>query len=92
MKITSIATAFAILGTAFAAAAPPPSYGGKCISQQEGEAWLQKFIGVLGKTDPNAQTTANKIIADNFVEYSNSILSLQGLPVSKSSNPTPNHH
>ncbi|KAF2170891.1 hypothetical protein M409DRAFT_18863 [Zasmidium cellare ATCC 36951] len=86
MKITILTTALAMLCTASAAATnnnPPPSYGGgKCVSQQEGQNFLQKFIGVLGRTDPNYAATAQKIIADDFVEYSNSILSLQGLPLS----------
>ncbi|KAK4501554.1 hypothetical protein PRZ48_007363 [Zasmidium cellare] len=94
MQITLLTTALAILGTASAAATnpppsygnnppPPPSYGGgKCVSQKEGQDFLNKFIGVLGRTDANYASTAQKIIADDFVEYSNSILSLQGLPIS----------
>ncbi|GIZ41091.1 hypothetical protein CKM354_000440700 [Cercospora kikuchii] len=53
------------------------SYG-QCISPEEGLQWLDQFISVLGHTAPNLEETANQIIADQFTEISNSILSLQG--------------
>ncbi|KAF7193850.1 hypothetical protein HII31_04740 [Pseudocercospora fuligena] len=54
---------------------------GQCLSSQEAQQWLQKFLGVFSKTDPNRMQTANQIIADNFAVYSNSIRSLQGQPL-----------
>lgn len=50
----------------------------QCLSEEEAQQWLKSFIGVLGQTDPNRNQTADEIIADQFVEYSNSILSLSG--------------
>lgn len=78
MKFSIIASAIAL---ASVGSASPAGQYPQCISQQEAEQYIKSFIGVLGQTDKNAAQTADKIIADDFVEYSNSILSLQHKPV-----------
>ncbi|USW57437.1 hypothetical protein Slin15195_G107560 [Septoria linicola] len=63
----------------------PHGQNGQCITPQEGKEWLDKFISVLGRTAPNVEQTANEIIADQYIEISNSIQSLQGKPLSSES-------
>ncbi|KAF2164454.1 hypothetical protein M409DRAFT_56716 [Zasmidium cellare ATCC 36951] len=61
-----------------------PSAGGNCVSQQEAELFIQRFISIVTHQSSDlgdAQTTAEQIIGEDWVEYSNSILSLQGLPL-----------
>ncbi|KAF7197490.1 hypothetical protein HII31_01300 [Pseudocercospora fuligena] len=86
MKFSLIASAIAL---ATSVVASPPGYSSapsQCITQKEAEAYIKTFIGVLGQTDKHAAKTADKIIADDFVEYSNSILSLQHKTIAPSDN------
>ncbi|EME77670.1 uncharacterized protein MYCFIDRAFT_200130 [Pseudocercospora fijiensis CIRAD86] len=81
MKFSIVASAL-IFGLAIAApAADALHWPSICLSQPEANAYIQKFIGVFGRIDPNARQTGEKILADDFMEYSNSIRSLQDLPV-----------
>lgn len=60
-------------------------YPGKCISQADANQLVDRFISVLGHYDSDlgdSATTANAILADNYSEISDSILSLTGEPVS----------
>lgn len=78
--------------TAFATAALAiPQWGNwgcpqdQCISQDDANRLVDRFISVLGHYDSDigdAATTANAILADSYREISDSILSLEGLPVS----------
>ncbi|EME81323.1 uncharacterized protein MYCFIDRAFT_88023 [Pseudocercospora fijiensis CIRAD86] len=77
MKFSLIVSAIALASSAMASPPGYSSWPSQCITQKEAEAYIKTFIGVLGQTDKNAAQTADKIIADDFVEYSNSILSLQ---------------
>lgn len=78
MKLAILTSCLALASSIAAASI---SSSDACMSQKDAEAYIQTFIGVLGKTDPNASDTANKIIADNFVEKSESINALKGTPV-----------
>ena len=56
----------------------------KCYTHEEAEDFVSQFEGILnhkGSTYGNATATAEALLADEFVEYSNSILSIEGLPV-----------
>lgn len=91
MKFSIVASALT-LGLATAApAADAQHWPGLCLSKPEADAYIQKFIGVFGRTDPNARQTGEKILADDFMEYSNSIRSLQDLPVGNLPNATLAH-
>jgi hypothetical protein len=55
---------------------------------------VNKYISILQNQTYNGQSpvaTANQIIASNYVEYSDSILSLEKAPVSTSLTPPPSH-
>lgn len=63
-----------------------PTYGSQgqqCITPEEGQEWLEKFISILSHTTPDIDQTANELIADQYLEVSNSIFSLQGKKVSE---------
>jgi hypothetical protein len=55
----------------------------KCIQQWEANDIVAQFISILQHYDvPAANVTAQALLADNFQEISDSILSLEGQPVS----------
>lgn len=63
----------------------PQGSRSSCLSEQEAQLFIQRLSGVLDQTgsdlgDVNA--TAQAIAAEDYIEYSGSILSVQGLPVS----------
>lgn len=87
MKFTQITATLALAASAIASPTWP-SWNGcpsdNCISQTDAETLVKRFIGVLsheGSDLGNASVTANAILADNYKEISDSILSLEGLPV-----------
>ena len=55
----------------------------KCLSEDQANDIVSQFIVGLTKTPdvPAANTTLQALLADDFEETSDSILSLQGLPV-----------
>lgn len=83
MKTTLFAS---VLAFALSALASPVDERGlfNCVSQQDANTFVSNFATVLAHQNSSLgtpQQTANILLADNFVEYSNSVLSLQGLPV-----------
>ncbi|EMF09223.1 uncharacterized protein SEPMUDRAFT_110745 [Sphaerulina musiva SO2202] len=66
------------------------SQGQQCITPEEGQEWLEKFISILSHTTPDIDQTANELIADQYLEVSNSIFSLQGKKLSVESVSAPN--
>lgn len=84
MRSSTIAAAAAVIGSAFA---QPWGHGGlwggkgdstKCLNYDSAKYLAEGFQGLIV-----AYTTANaeKLLANDLVDYSNSILSLQGLPL-----------
>jgi len=79
MKFSTIASGLAL---ASAAAASPLQ---RCLTQQQGNTIVNKFISILEDKSYNGQSanaTAEALIANDYVEISDSILSLEGAPVS----------
>jgi hypothetical protein len=55
-----------------------------CLSQDDTNQILGDFIAVLGHTDIDAANeTAQVLLADGFVEISDSVLALRGRPVNQ---------
>ena len=77
MKFTIVATALALASTALAAP-------GKCVSLTEAKAIVNRYVGIqtqAGSDFGNATETAEKLLVTNYQEISDSILSLEKLPV-----------
>lgn len=78
MKFAVFASALALTSTASAAAV-------RCLNTQSATKIVNRFIGIQNKQGSdlgNAAVTADRLIANNYKEYSDSILMLQGKPVS----------
>jgi hypothetical protein len=81
MKLFTVITAF--VAAASAAALPAPEQRWDCIPQWKAEKIVSQFIEILQHPDiPAANATAQALLADDFQEISDSILSLEGAPVS----------
>lgn len=85
MKFTVVA---AIAAFAASAAAAPEVATEKrwfgCLNQWQAETIVNKYISILEGSDYNGQSpnvTADQIIAEDYTEYSDSILSLEKAPV-----------
>jgi len=53
-----------------------------CLSQSEAESIVSQYSSLLSHSDPTtANATAQALLADDYVEISDSILSLEGLPL-----------
>lgn len=87
MKLTSI-----VLGLAAATPTALATPGGRwhggghgyCLSYYEAETIVNKFISILENVDYKGQSpavTAKQVVAEDYIEYSDSILSLEGAPV-----------
>lgn len=64
----------------------PQGLRSTCLTEQEARQFVERFSGVLDQTGSDlgdTNVTARALVAEDFVEYSNSILSVQGLPVSR---------
>lgn len=75
------ATLAFIVGCVSAAFAYPLQ---ECLSQSEASTIIDKFISILdgqGYDGQSANATAISLIADDYIEISDSILSLTGRPV-----------
>ena len=58
----------------------------KCLSQSEAESIVDQYASILTHSDvTSANATAQALLDDNYTEISDSILSLEGQPVSQSS-------
>jgi len=78
MKSTLVATALGLAAAVFAA---PQA----CLTQRQANRLVNRFIGILdhqGSDLGDANATAQALIADDYQEISDSILSLEGAPVS----------
>lgn len=78
MKFTTVAAATLALATsAFAA----PTWS-NCLAQSEAESIVNRYISILTHSDiQTANATAQALLADDYEEISDSILSLEGQPV-----------
>lgn len=79
------ATLFGALAatSAVSATAIEKRYGG-CLTTHQATTIVNKFISILEGVDYNGQIpniTAEQVVASNYVEYSDSILSLENAPV-----------
>lgn len=77
MKFTIIATALALASTALSA----PN---GCVTKKQAQAVVDRYIGIqsqAGSDLGDAKTTAEKLLVKNYQEISDSILSLERLPV-----------
>ena len=84
MKFSTIAS-LATLASAVTAAPQWSGWNGACISQATATALVDDYIAVLSHTSTsygNFTQTAEAILADDYQEISDSILSLEGQPVS----------
>jgi hypothetical protein len=82
MKLFTILTAFAAAVSAAALPEPVPEPRWACIPQWKAEKIVSSFIEILQHPDiPAANATAQALLADDFQEISDSILSLEGAPV-----------
>lgn len=90
MKFSLIASVTALATAALAAPAPAPAEELEkrnffCVNQGQAEQYIQRFTGILDKQGSDLGdylATANKLLANNFQEISDSINSLAGFPVS----------
>lgn len=93
MKFTLPAIALALTSTVSATPIPDlisgllnpscPIIG--CISQSQAETFVRRFSGILTKQGSDLGdylTTADKLLSANFQEWSGSVNSLAGFPVS----------
>jgi hypothetical protein len=82
MKFTSITVAMGLASSALASPVNRRGYG--CLSHSFAETIVSEYASILSHTNsdlgtPNA--TAQAILSDNYEEISDSILSLEGLPL-----------
>jgi hypothetical protein len=84
MKLLQLLTPLALVAAATASALPRRGGGWEdCLSQSEAESIVSQFMSILSHSDPaTANATALALLDDNYTEISDSILSLEGLPVS----------
>jgi hypothetical protein len=91
MKFTLLASCLSLAATIAAAPAPAPELEERtllpfgCLNSFLAQQIVNKYISILENQPYNGQdvnTTAQQIIASNYVEYSDSILSLEKAPVS----------
>jgi len=74
---TVIAASLALATSAFAAPWTD------CLAQSEAESIINQYISILAHSDvATANATAQALLADDYQEISDSILSLEGQPVS----------
>jgi hypothetical protein len=70
-------------GFAFPSSASSSSWEDDCLSRDDASSIVADFIAILEHTDIDAaNATAQNLLAENFVEASDSILTLSGRPVS----------
>lgn len=84
MKLTLLASCLSLAATISAAPTLEERQFG-CLLPSKAQAIVNKYISILQNQTYNGQSpvaTANQIIASNYVEYSDSILSLEKAPVS----------
>ncbi len=79
MRFFTIASTFLAVASA---SALPNRHWNKCLSQDQANSIVGQFIEGLQHPDvPAANATLQALLADNFQEVSDSILSLEGQPV-----------
>jgi hypothetical protein len=83
MKLFSLLAPLALSASVVASALPKRG-GGACLSQSEAESIVSQYASILGHTDvATANATAQALLDENYTEISDSILSLEGQPVSQ---------
>ncbi len=82
MKLFFILAPLALAASVAASALPKRGDGG-CLSQSEAESIVSQYASILTHTDvATANATAQALLDENYTEISDSILSLEGQPVS----------
>lgn len=85
MKFSLITSALTLASAVVAAPARRDWTNFKCLSQSAADTIVTKFISVLAHTNvATANATAQALFSDTYTEVSDSILSLEGLPVCSS--------
>lgn len=85
MKVLSLLAPLALVA-AVASVALPKRDGGDCdcLSQGEADTIVDQYISILTHTDvATANATAQALLDESYTEISDSILSLEGQPVSR---------
>ena len=84
MKFSIVASALALASAVASAPAEEKRGLSGCISQHEANKFVKRFSGILdhqGSDLGNFTQTAEKLLAPQFQEISDSINSLAGIPV-----------
>jgi hypothetical protein len=86
MKLNTILASLAAI--AYATASPTEKRGGygNCLTDEQANTIVAKYASILEGVEYQGQSpnvTAEQVVAKNYVEYSDSILSLEDAPVSK---------
>ncbi|OAL37259.1 hypothetical protein AYO20_03435 [Fonsecaea nubica] len=83
MKVLSLLTPMSLMAGVMAAATPKRDASWQsCVSQAEAESIVNQYIIVLEHTDAAAaNATAQSLLDENYIETSDSILSLEGQPL-----------
>ena len=88
MKSTIFASALALATSASAAAIANPTFSlpqfCPCLPDSQASTIVAKFVSILEGVEYQGQSpnvTASQVVAPNYVEYSDSILSLEKAPV-----------
>lgn len=86
MKAFSFLGSLALLGAAVSGSALPKTRTAdwqNCLTQSEAESIVDQYTSILSHSDvTSANATAQALLDDNYTEISDSILSLEGQPVS----------
>ena len=85
MKYATVIASALALATSVVSAAPSLEKR-HCLTDAEAATIIAKFTSILEGVDYNGQTpdiTAKQVVAKHYTEYSDSILSLEGTPVSR---------
>lgn len=86
MKFLTYLTSLVAVATAVAVPGRRGAEWQNCLAQSEAETLVNEYIGILSHTGSSigdANATAQAILDNNYQEISDSILSLEGQPVSK---------
>lgn len=82
MKFTLITAAFGFASSVVAFTPGRPGWLKQCLPQSKAESIVDGFITILEHYDvAAANATAQTLLADDYQEISDSILSLEGKPV-----------
>ena len=84
MKLLALLAPLALVASVTALATPKHGDHSGCLSQDQAESIVNQYISILSHTPDvaSANATAQALLDPNYTETSDSILSLEGQPVS----------